>query len=167
MNLAHHLFPECILTGFAASSRDELLARQVDLVHARLRSKGIPSPPPGEMLQSVLARENLQSTCLGEGLAVPHARMDNLSTLGLSVAVLPTPVAFDGAEEKDVTLSVLVLAPLHDPNLVLKIWGAFIRLFRSPGFKESAARGPDPRGSLRHPAFCKTSPWSSRSPPAR
>ncbi|MFO1530972.1 MAG: PTS sugar transporter subunit IIA [Kiritimatiellia bacterium] len=101
------------------------------------------------------------------GLAVPHARMDNLSTLGLSVAVLPTPVAFDGVEEKDVTLSVLVLAPLHDPNLVLKIWGAFIRLFRSPGFKEIGCARPGPPRKPAPSCVLQTSPWSSRSPPAR
>ena len=144
MNLTQYLFPDCILTDCAAGSRAELLSLQVSAIHRHLAGKGMPCPAPEEMLREVAARENQQSTCLGEGIAVPHARMEGLSTIGLSVAVLPRPVSFESGERRDVSISILVIAPVERPNLVLKIWGAFIRLLRTPGVRDqlAAARTP-------------------------
>lgn len=144
MNLTQYLFPDCILTDCAAGSRAELLSLQVSAIHRHLAGKGMPCPAPEEMLREVTERENQQSTCLGEGIAVPHARMEGLSTIGLSVAVLPRPVSFESGERRDVSISILVIAPVERPNLVLKIWGAFIRLLRTPGVRDqlAAARTP-------------------------
>ena len=144
MNLTQYLFPDCILTDCAAGSRAELLSLQVSAIHRHLAGKGMPCPAPEEMLREVTERENQQSTCLGEGIAVPHARMEGLSTIGLSVAVLPRPVSFESGERRDVSISILVIAPVERPNLVLKIWGAFIRLLRTQGVRDqlAAARTP-------------------------
>jgi PTS system nitrogen regulatory IIA component len=144
MNLTQYLFPDCILTGCTADSRDALLSLQIAAIHRHLTGKGLPCPLPEDMLKAVTERETQQSTCLGEGIAVPHARMEGLSTIGLSVAVLPRPVPFESGAQRDVGISILVIAPVERPNLVLKIWGAFIRLLRTPGVRGqlAAARTP-------------------------
>ena len=144
MNLTQYLCPDCILTGCAAGSRDELLSLQIAAIHRHLTGQALPCPAPEDMLREVSSRENQQSTCLGEGIAVPHARMEGLSTIGLSVAVLARRVPFNGDERHEVDVSIMVIAPVEQPNLVLKIWGAFIRLLRTPGVRDqlAAARTP-------------------------
>lgn len=150
MNLTHHLFPDCILTGCDASTRDDLLARQVGAIHAYFTRKGLPCPAPADMLREVVERENQQSTCLGEGIAVPHARLDGLASIGLSVAILPRPVTFINGEPRAVSISILVIAPLENPNLVLKIWGAFIRLLRAPGVKDRLLAAATPEDACAY-----------------
>ncbi|MBV8045770.1 MAG: PTS sugar transporter subunit IIA [Paludibacterium sp.] len=64
-----------------------------------------------DIAQRLDERESLGSTGLGHGVAIPHARMDSLST---SVALLvrtAEPILFDAPDDKPVDLFFVVLVP--------------------------------------------------------
>jgi nitrogen PTS system EIIA component len=61
--------------------------------------------------EELLRREELGSTGIGNGIALPHARLDNLARPFGIIARLKKPIEFDAIDGKPVDLVVLVLMP--------------------------------------------------------
>ncbi len=77
----------------------ELLAEDIDEVQATQVSAGLQ------------ARERLGATALGEGVAIPHCRIDNISEIRSAVIKLEQPVDFDAPDEQKVSLFYALLVP--------------------------------------------------------
>jgi mannitol/fructose-specific phosphotransferase system IIA component (Ntr-type)/Kef-type K+ transport system membrane component KefB len=92
--LVDFLQEENITTGLEADSMESVIRQLVELL---VRSHHLDGVDREELLASVLAREAQVSTCLGEGLAVPHGDLPEgfgmVGVLGLSREglSLPTP----------------------------------------------------------------------------
>ena len=67
------------------------------------------------VLDGLIEREAAGSTGVGEGVAIPHARLDGLDRIRAVVVRLDTPVAFDALDDKPVDLLVALFAP-RDAN---------------------------------------------------
>jgi len=79
-------------------------------------------------LQSVLEREQLQSTILGGEVALPHARSRCVSDLGLALGIAHTPIDFPSGDERHpVRLICLIAVPAHAPDLYLNLLGSLAR----------------------------------------
>jgi PTS system nitrogen regulatory IIA component len=66
---------------------------------------------PSSVTDALVAREQLASTGLGHGVAIPHARLKGLKTAVASVIRLKEPLAFGGPDEEPVTLFVFPFVP--------------------------------------------------------
>jgi PTS system nitrogen regulatory IIA component len=91
--------------------------------------------------QALLAREQLQSTGIGDGVAIPHVR--NPSVLGLpspqvSLFFLQNPVEFDAIDGKPVHALFLPLSP--NVRVHLHLLGKIAFALRQPPVKELVAR---------------------------
>ena len=64
-----------------------------------------------EIFETLLAREKLGSTGVGNGIAIPHGKIKNLDCLRGYFARLKRPVEFDAVDERPVDLIFLLLAP--------------------------------------------------------
>jgi mannitol/fructose-specific phosphotransferase system IIA component (Ntr-type) len=70
-----------------------------------------------EMLyQTLLKREELGSTGIGKGIAIPHGRSLLLDKLEVAVGRSTKGVDFDAIDNKPVYLFFLVMAPPQDPG---------------------------------------------------
>ncbi|MDF1665667.1 MAG: PTS sugar transporter subunit IIA [Planctomycetota bacterium] len=67
-------------------------------------------------LQALLNRERKSSTIVGEGIALPHARLACLKRTRLSLAVLSRGINFDPGTDQKVRIVALILAPEGDSN---------------------------------------------------
>jgi PTS system nitrogen regulatory IIA component len=65
----------------------------------------------GEVLDALLAREQLGSTGVGSGVAIPHARLEGLRRIRAVFMRLETPVDFDSVDGQPVDLIFALLAP--------------------------------------------------------
>lgn len=77
---------------------------------------------PGEVVaRSLSRREQIGSTGLGRGVAIPHARLDGLDRVLGFYARLSSPMAFQAPDDKPVidVLALLVPAPATDEHLVM------------------------------------------------
>tara|TARA_R110002049_G_scaffold182041_2_gene349584 strand:- start:14162 stop:14638 length:477 start_codon:yes stop_codon:yes gene_type:complete len=77
----------------------ELLAKDLDGVQATQVSAGL------------LARERLGTTALGEGVAIPHCRIDSIEEIRSAVIKLEQPVDFDAPDDQEVSLFYALLVP--------------------------------------------------------
>ena len=86
-----------------------------------------------EVLNAVMAREKLFPTIMASGLAVPHARMANVGTLLVAMAILPNGIFFNLPDKPTVKVVVMLLTPKNDPGLHLQVLSALAKDFQDPG----------------------------------
>ena len=78
--------------------------------------------PEGDGLaDAVLAREQIGSTILIDGLAVPHARVEGLDRPYAAIATSEHGIKWSEEDEAKVHIVFLILTPLEDPAIYLKV----------------------------------------------
>jgi len=101
---------------------------------------------PGLDVQHVLAllleRERLGSTGLGEGLAIPHCKSDELECMTGLFARSITGVDFDAADGKPVHIFFVLLVPGDGSGEYLKVLAKVSALCRNPGFRAAINEAP-------------------------
>lgn len=89
--------------------------------------------PAAEIVSVLSARERLGSTGLGQGVAIPHAKMRGLQEPFGAFVRLKTPCPFEAIDDQDVDLVVLLLLPEASPLKHLNVLAKIARLLRDPG----------------------------------
>lgn len=126
MQLSDYLAPDNILLDLAPVSKVALLT-QLSAVAAQ--KSGC---EPADIARRLLNREELGSTGIGEGVAIPHAGIDGLKTTICIFARLARPIDFDSVDETPVDLVFLLLNPGAGGGGHLNILSHIARLIRDP-----------------------------------
>ena len=84
------------------------------------------------ILDPVMAREALGSTGVGDGVAIPHARIAGLTHFFALFARLEKPINFDAVDERPVDLVVLLLIPAQAEKEHLTALACVSRRLRDP-----------------------------------
>ncbi|MEC7677245.1 MAG: PTS sugar transporter subunit IIA [Pseudomonadota bacterium] len=63
------------------------------------------------IFKKLYEREKLGSTSIGKGVAIPHARIENIEYPFLSIIILDEPVEFDNIDSLDVDIIVSIIVP--------------------------------------------------------
>jgi len=84
----------------------------------------------------VLRRETVESTCLGCGVALPHARIDVVNDMVLAVGVSPKGVFFENGNQT-VHLILVVGTPKRLATEYLRMVGTIARLLKDADFREA------------------------------
>lgn len=97
------------------------------------------------LLQSLLARERLGSTGLGNGIAIPHCRLKNIDTVLGSLVTLETPIDFDAIDNQPVDILFVLLAPERALQEHLNTLAALAGLLNQAEFRQNlrTARNAD------------------------
>lgn len=102
-----------------------------------------------QLYRDVMDREELSSTALGLGCAIPHAHSSGIGTTLLAAAKLARPVEFDAAESKPVSLVFLMAGPQRSSRLHLTILSKLARFLHDPQLREQLLAAADAE------AFCR------------
>jgi len=79
-------------------------------------------------LEEVLRREAVLSTGVGNGVALPHARLENYNGFALAFGRPLQPLDVDAVDEQPADLFFMLLADKDDPGTIVKILGRLARL---------------------------------------
>ncbi len=93
--------------------------------------------------QSVLAREALVSTAMGEGLAVPHGRTEAIGELRMAAGIAEAVDDYDSPDGAPVRACFLLLTPPADGGVHLKVLGRLARLMRRDELRAALYAAPD------------------------
>ena len=85
--------------------------------------------------EELLARERIESTCLGNEIAFPHARTDSLKGMGLSVGRSTAGVWFENSSQ-NVKLIFVIGTPKRMVTDYLSVVGGLARLLKDPATRE-------------------------------
>ncbi|MDZ4364919.1 PTS sugar transporter subunit IIA [Brevundimonas sp.] len=88
------------------------------------------------VLDALMEREALGSTGLGNGVAVPHARLDGLDRVCAVFVRLDTPVTFGSVDDRPVDLLFGLFAPPREGAEHLRALAAVSRALRAPELRE-------------------------------
>ena len=92
---------------------------------------------------SLVAREKLGSTGLGQGVAIPHGRIKGLAEAQGAFVGLTQPIAFDAPDGKPVGQVFVLLVPEHATEQHLQLLSELAQMFSDRGFRERLATAPD------------------------
>jgi PTS system nitrogen regulatory IIA component len=134
MDLSDLIDASAILPALKANSKKQLLQLLAE------KAAAITGLPEREVFDTILQRERLGSTGVGNGIAIPHGKLPGVKRITGVFARLDTPVDFEALDDQPVDLVFLLLAPegagadhlkalsriarvLRDGNTVAKIRG--------------------------------------------
>ena len=136
--LAGVLRVEDVHLDLDVSNRAELLEQIAGLLagrHGLSRDK---------VLQSLTAREQLGSTGLGHGVAIPHARMYECELATGVFVRTKSPVPFDAPDGKPVSLFLALVVPKHATQWHLNLLASAAALFSDRALRDALLISTEP-----------------------
>lgn len=148
-NLTADLFESAQITlDLPASSKREALQSlcQLAALEVNLHESAI--------FAAINERESLASTGIGQGLAIPHAKIEGVDRVVGILARLASPVDYDAVDGKPVDVVFMLLAPADAGSDHLRALAAASRLLRDPAIASfcRTARTPAALASALAPA---------------
>jgi nitrogen PTS system EIIA component len=126
MSLASLTRPDLIFTGLQAADRSEVLHE----LAGRLVRCGV-GRNAGELFRELWDREQLGSTGIGNGIAIPHCKVAGLKKPLVALGLVPAGVDFGAADGQPAVLFVLVISPSESPAAHLQALALVSRWIKS------------------------------------
>jgi PTS system nitrogen regulatory IIA component len=127
MDLSDLIRPNAVLASVKATSKrqviQELAAKGAELTGIDER----------KIFETLIEREKLGSTGIGEGIAIPHGKLPSLDHIHVAFARLSKPIDFEAVDDQPVDLVFLLLAPEGAGADHLKALARIARILRIPG----------------------------------
>jgi nitrogen PTS system EIIA component len=137
MPLLDFLSPEAIAPSLKANSKKQAL-QDIAVQASRLVGRD-----EREIFDTLLQRERLGSTGIGEGIAIPHGKLPKLAKLFGLFARLERPIDFESLDGEPVDMVFLLLAPEGAGADHLKALARVARVLREPGIHERVRAARD------------------------
>jgi PTS system nitrogen regulatory IIA component len=119
------LQPDAIIPQLRAGNKKQVLQE------LSRRAAAITGLAEDVILATLLERERLGSTGIGQGIAIPHGKLEELTRVHALFARLERPIPFDAIDEQPVDLVFLLLAPPRANADHLKALATVSRLLRN------------------------------------
>ena len=123
MNLSDAIEKKAVLLDVKTGTKDALLQTLTQAVGRSGRVKD-----PAEAREAILEREDLSSTGMGHGVAMPHARVKSVTFPVLGFARLDSGVDYGSVDGEPVRLVFLLLTPSSNPELNVQLLGKLSRI---------------------------------------
>jgi mannitol/fructose-specific phosphotransferase system IIA component (Ntr-type) len=121
--------PELILTGLTAKDPAEVLRAFADRI-AEAGAIGN-TKDADELFRRLREREQLSSTGIGAGIAIPHCKMPGLKQAILAVGLAPQGIDFGAADGQPVQLLFVVVSPESSPAEHLRVLAMISRWIKA------------------------------------
>lgn len=135
MRIFDFLRYDCIIESLTATSKEEVLVELVEPV-----ARANPDLDKVGLIRTLIERENLGSTGIGGGVAIPHGKFEGLDHLAASFGRSSAGVEFGSMDNKPAYLFFLLVAPKNSAGDHLKALARISRLFKDPLLKNSLIR---------------------------
>ncbi len=135
MRLEEYLRPEFVLDDLRAANKADLLAELVATV-----GNVFPGFDVKKAHQVLMDRESLGTTGIGDGVAIPHGKLSDLSHILIVVGRSSTGIDYESLDFKPCHIFFLVLAPEHVAGMHLRILAHISRLLADEGFRNAFLR---------------------------
>jgi PTS system nitrogen regulatory IIA component len=139
MNALTNFFtPDCIALDVPAKSRTDAFAAAADLF---TKQTGIAASSVVEFLN---AREDLGSTALGAGVAIPHGRVKGLKQPSAAFMRLQAPIEFAAPDGEAVSILIFLLVPEKATQQHLEILSSIAQLLSDADARQTLSSATDP-----------------------
>lgn len=140
LKISDYLKPEAIMMEIKAKEKiaaiNELVAHMVE---NKLVSNG------DEFIKALAKRENLESTGIGDGIAIPHARTNAVKDLILAFARSPKGIDFSAVDGKPSHIIFLIASPEGKKSEYILALAKLSRLLRKHAVRELLRNAKEPK----------------------
>ena len=91
-----------------------------------------------ELTQEILKREELMSTAIGRGIAIPHVRLSSVTDLVMAIGVCRKPIEdFQTLDDQPVNLLFMIAAAYNQHSYYLKTISHFSAKFKDKDLRDA------------------------------
>ncbi|HXX12210.1 MAG TPA: PTS sugar transporter subunit IIA [Burkholderiales bacterium] len=102
-----------------------------------------------QVVDSLLARERLGSTGLGQGIAIPHGRVKGLRNAVGAFLRVRVPIPFDAPDDRPVGMAFVLLVPERATDAHLQILSELAQMFSDRELRRQLAAAPEAASAQR------------------
>ncbi len=137
MEISDCLSEETISLDVSGKDKSEILSDLVGLL-----KKNTPLFTMEKVVRLLLEREELKTTGIGSGIAIPHCKIADVDRLYIAIGLSRKGIEFQSLDNNPVHLIFLIIAPEDSGSGHLKICAKIVRLLRNPKVRETLLKIP-------------------------
>ncbi len=118
MDFSNYLAPESCSLNLKATTKEEVLAELARLV---TRAPGLDGANREAIRKALREREEIGSTGFGNGIAIPHCKVDGIDRFVLALGISRKGVDFDAMDGRSVHVFCAIVGPPDDPDVHLRL----------------------------------------------
>jgi nitrogen PTS system EIIA component len=113
MNLADFVVRDAVITDLEVSTKEEAIQ---SMVRSLCNAGRIDPANEDNIVAAIMKREELGSTGIGKGIAVPHTKHPSVDALVSTIAIAKDGVDFQSLDGEDVYILFLLISPPDRPG---------------------------------------------------
>ncbi len=131
MKIVEFLRPDAVIANLTGQTGQAVLAELCRPLAAAYKVDG------QRLVETLLDREKLGSTGIGDGVAIPHGKVPGLPGLLASFGRAPKGIEFRAIDGRPTHLFFALFAPENSAGAHLKALARISRIFKNPAFRDS------------------------------
>jgi len=137
MKLHETLREECVCVGVDVPNKAAVLRK---VAQCAKKSNMLAGVDEDAIVRGLEEREALGSTGFGNGIAIPHCRLEGIRSFVVGIITVPSGVEFDALDGKPVKLVVFIISPYDSSNVHIRLLSAVSQALHGKGVvKETVA----------------------------
>lgn len=138
MQLTDYISSDCVVPELKVTAKADAIKQ---LTHLLFEAKGLKGVGPA--MDQIMARETTESTGIGHGIAVPHARVPGLKTLMCAMGRIPKGLDFLAVDRNLVHLIFLICYPPTQQTTYLNFVASLAKVLREEANFEAMMKAKD------------------------
>ena len=146
MKMMDFLSKGAIISELKSAKKEDVIK---ELVEALIDSGEVEKRYRNKLIEALMAREQLGSTAIGQGVAIPHAKADCVDKLVAAFGLSSGGVEFDSLDGEPVYILFLLVAPQDSAGPHLKALARISRLLKDKYFRDNLRLCKDDKAIIK------------------
>jgi mannitol/fructose-specific phosphotransferase system IIA component (Ntr-type) len=129
-----------IIIGVENASKKEIIEQFMQ----HLLQDNVDTSIRNGILKAILKRESMESTGIGNGIAIPHAKLEQIENFHIILGLSHGGIDFDAIDSKPVHIIFLVICPEKQKILYIRILARLARLLHNNNFRNGLLKQKTP-----------------------
>ncbi len=141
MKILDFLHEEDIIVGLHSAGKKDSITELIDRL---ISSDRIKKKDKSKIIKALMDREELGSTGIGQGIAIPHAKSNSVKDIICAFGNSQKGIAFDALDGEPVYIIFLLLAEQDSSGVHLKALAKISRLLKDKFFRQGLRQSESP-----------------------
>lgn len=146
MQIMDFLSKKAIVTDIKSAKKEDVIKELVDTL---ITAGDIEKRYRNKLIESLMEREALGSTAIGQGIAIPHAKSDCVEKLIAAFGLSKKGVDFDSLDGELAYIFFLLVAPQDSAGPHLKALARISRLLKDKYFRDTLRSCEDDKAVIK------------------